>query len=239
MPRRAPTLIKSLVWKPGILDILRQRSAWGTCLGQFCINYPLYFLVTWLPFYLIRGRGLTLTHMARVGALVFLLFAIATTVCGKLSDLCIARGSTPTRVRKPVLILGGAATAIFLVAAALAPKALCVPMLAMVGVSLGTSSSNHWAVTQTLAGSGIMGRWAGVQNFVGNLAGAVAPALTGFLLDRTGQFYWAFFITAAISGIGCLGWIFVVGRVEAVDWQKHLRRSSGISAYSAPEAPQP
>ena len=40
--------------------ILRQRSAWGTCLGQFCVNYYLYFLVTWLPFYLVRGRHLSM-----------------------------------------------------------------------------------------------------------------------------------------------------------------------------------
>ena len=41
---------------PGILQILEQRSAWGTCVGLFCMNYLMYFLLTWLPFYLMHER---------------------------------------------------------------------------------------------------------------------------------------------------------------------------------------
>jgi ACS family D-galactonate transporter-like MFS transporter len=64
----------------------------------------------------------------------------------------------------------------------------------------------------------MVGRWTGVQNFAGNLSGAVAPALTGFLLDRTGSFHWPFFITAAVTWAGALSWMLVVGRVEEVNW---------------------
>jgi MFS family permease len=37
---------------PRIIDIFRQRSFWATAAGGFCLAYPLYFMVTWLPFYL-------------------------------------------------------------------------------------------------------------------------------------------------------------------------------------------
>ena len=56
MPRRSDRHSQSSGHKAGLLDILRLRSAWGTCIGQSSINYYLYFLVTWLPFYLVRGR---------------------------------------------------------------------------------------------------------------------------------------------------------------------------------------
>jgi MFS transporter, ACS family, D-galactonate transporter len=65
---------------------------------------------------------------------------------------------------------------------------LIVGMLALTGVFLGIGVSNGWAITQTLAGPLAAGRWTGVQNSIGNLAGWVAPALTGFLVDRTGRF---------------------------------------------------
>jgi cyanate permease len=68
----------------------------------------------------------------------------------------------------------------------------------------------------------MVGRWTGIQNFVGNFAGAVAPWLTGFLLDRTGHFSWAFFITAAVAWIGALSWIFIVGRIEPVRWSPQV-----------------
>ncbi|HKH98700.1 MAG TPA: MFS transporter [Candidatus Sulfotelmatobacter sp.] len=239
MPRRAHSSAAAPGQKPGILDVLRHQSAWGTCICQFALNYPLYFLVTWLPFYLVRGRGFSMTHMARVGGLVFLLYAVSSVIFGKLSDRWIAAGATPTRVRKSLAILGNASIGVFLVASALAPDVLCVPMLALTGFSMGISSSNLWAITQTLAGPQMVGRWVGVQNFVGNFAGAVAPALTGFLLDRTGQYYWAFFITAAVTWTGVLSWVFVVGPVEEVDWGKHLRRALTLSACAAPETPRP
>jgi len=38
---------------PSFAALLRQRSAWGTCIGMFGHNYVNYFLLTWLPFYLV------------------------------------------------------------------------------------------------------------------------------------------------------------------------------------------
>ncbi|MGC1452083.1 MAG: MFS transporter [Candidatus Sulfotelmatobacter sp.] len=208
----------------GILDILRQRSAWGSCVGQFCINYTLYFLVTWLPSYLIRGRHLSMIQMARVGGLVFFLCAISGIGLGKLSDHWIAAGASPTRVRKTMLGLGNAGLGASLAAAAFAPDNIFVWLLALGGMFLGMSGGNCWAVAQTIAGTKVAGRWAGVQNFIGNFAGAVAPMLTGYLLGRTGQFYWPLAITAVVSNIGALSWVFAVGPVEPVDWEKSLNR---------------
>jgi len=79
----------------------------------------------------------------------------------------------------------------------------------------------------------------GVQNFAGNLAGAVAPALTGFLLDRTGSFYWSFLITAVVAWIGGLSWWFVVGPLEEVDWGKTTGTRIRINATPAAGAAHP
>jgi ACS family D-galactonate transporter-like MFS transporter len=77
-------------------------------------------------------------------------------------------------------------------------------------------------VTQTLAGPHAAGRWAGVQNFVGNFAGGVGPMLTGYLVGRTGLFYWPFVIAAVVSWVGALSWVFAVGPIEPVDWEKTI-----------------
>jgi MFS transporter, ACS family, D-galactonate transporter len=55
-------------------------------------------------------------------------------------------------------------------------------------------------------------------NRVGNLAGVIAPTITGFVVDRTGHFFWAFAITSAITLLGAVSWIFVVGPVKPVAW---------------------
>lgn len=225
MPRRVRAATPTTEAPVGILDILRQRSAWGTCLGQFCINYTLYFLVTWLPSYLIRGRHLSMNQMARVGGLVFFLASVSGIGMGKLSDRWIAAGASPTRVRKTMIGVGQVGLGASLAAAAFAPDYIFAWVLAPAGVFLGMSGGNCWAVTQTVAGPKVAGRWAGVQNFIGNLAGAVAPMLTGYLLVRTGQFYWPLVICGAVSWIGAVSWVFAVGPVEPVDWEKEVSRS--------------
>lgn len=202
----------------GLLAIALQRSAWGTCVCQFSFNYASYFLVTWLPFYLTRERHLSMSQMARTGGLVYLLFAIAATVFGKMSDRWVTAGTSPTLVRKSLAAGGNLGMGIFLAFSGIAPDSIFIWTLALAGIFMGMSSCNIWAMTQTLAGAQMVGRWTGVQNFVGNFAGAVAPWLTGFLLDRTGHFSWAFFITTAVVWLGALSWIFVVGPIKPVEW---------------------
>jgi len=221
MPRSTPQPKRTPRGSTGVLAILKQRSAWGTCLCQFSFNYASYFLVTWLPFYLTRGRNLSMSQMARVGGLVYLLFAASATIFGKLSDRWVIAGASPTTVRKSLATAGNMGMGTFLALSGIAPDGLLVPTLALAGAFMGVSSCNIWAMTQTLAGREVVGRWTGVQNFLGNFAGIVAPILTGFLLDRTGHFYWAFFIATAVVWLGAISWVFIVGPIEPVDWTPH------------------
>jgi MFS transporter, ACS family, D-galactonate transporter len=233
MPRRTVAPSRSPVHAAGVLDILRQRSAWGTCIGQSSINYYLYFLVTWLPFYLVRGRHMSLNEMANAGGLLFLVSAISSAACGKLSDRWIQAGASATLVRKGMMFFGHMGIGILLVLTVMAPGRLFTAALTLTGAFLGISICNSWAIPQTLAGPRMVGRWVGVQNFAGNLAGAVAPALTGLLLDRTGSFHWPFFITAVVAWIGGLSWWFVVGPLDEVDWEKTL----GPARFHMPTSP--
>jgi fucose permease len=172
--------------------------------------------------------------MAKLGGLVFLLSAISSAVCGKLSDRWICAGTSPTLVRKGSMLVGHVGIGIFLVVTAVTSGHVFIAALALTGVFLGISICNSWAIPQTLAGPGMVGRWVGVQNFVGNLSGAVAPALTGVLLDRTGSFYWPFFITAVIAWIGAFSWWFVVGPLEEVDWDKCSNQTFPAAAFLSP-----
>lgn len=236
MPRGTAVSGSSHKQKTGVLAILKQRSAWGTCICQFSFNYASYFLVTWLPFYLVRERHLSMSRMASVGGLVYLLFAVSSMVLGKLSDRWVAAGGSPTAVRKTLAPLGNTGMGVFVAASAVAPDAWFVWMLALAGVSMGMASCNIWAMTQTMAGPRMVGRWTGLQNFVGNFAGPVAPELTGFLLARTGHFYWAFFSAAAITWVGALSWIFVVGPIEEVAWEESASARLTIPDGSTPES---
>jgi MFS transporter, ACS family, D-galactonate transporter len=220
MPRRVAHSEITKSNDAGLVPILLHRSAWGSCLGQFSINYYIYFLLTWLPFYLVRERNLSMDAMAWRSALVFLMYAVGAAICGQLTDRWRSQGASDTLAYKTSMGVGLGGTAVCLVLTALSSAQLLPWMLALTGLFIGIGACHSWTIAQTLAGRQMVGRWSGLQNFVGNCSGAVAPMLTGILLDRTGSFLWPFFITAVVAAIGALGWTLVVGPIEEVDWMR-------------------
>lgn len=203
---------------PGIGEILGNRSAWATFLGLFCGNYFLYFLITWLPYYLVHERHFSIQTMAVVGSLPFICCATATTVAGWLSYRALAAGASPTRVRKTCTVLGLGFAIIIVAVPFVRNSTVAMAILMLASASYGVFTTSPWAITQTIAGPHAAGRWAGMQNFVGNLSGVVAPAVTGLLVERTGSFMWPFGLTAGVAFAGAMVYLFVLGRVEPAKW---------------------
>lgn len=226
MPKKHRASDTDSTGAPSLLEFLRLRSAWGTCIGLFCGNYVNYFLITWLPYYLVRERHFSMNSMAKIGGIVYLLGACFTTLSGWISDRWIASGVTPTRVRKTFAGGGLGLSGIFIGLAVVSGPHYCIAALILGVIFFGASSSNLYAITQTLAGPRAAGRWTGFQNFVGNLAGVVAPALTGFVLERTGHFYLAFVIMTGVALLGMVTWIFLVGPIQPVTWGRNLRAAA-------------
>jgi nitrate/nitrite transporter NarK len=165
-------------------------------------------------------------NMAKLGGTAYFLGACFSMFSGWLSDRWIASGATPTLVRKTFTGGGLALSGLFIGLAAVSETNYCAVALILGVIFFGVASSNVWAITQTLAGPEAAGRWTGFQNFIGNLAGVVAPALTGLVLERTGEFYWAFVIMAGVAVVGMASWVFLLGPVEPVIWDRDLRAAA-------------
>jgi MFS family permease len=156
--------------------------------------------------------------MAQLGALVYGVQGASNVFFGWLSDRLVASGHSITLVRKSTVVLGHVGVAASLIGAVVSGPAMAVAFLMLSGFFFGTNGSSLWSMTQTIAGPRAAARWVGVQNCLANFAGIMAPIVTGYIVDRTGSFADAFFITSAISLLGAGGWLFLVGRVEPVRW---------------------
>jgi MFS transporter, ACS family, D-galactonate transporter len=204
---------------PSITRLLHVRSAWGTCLGHFCGNYFFYFLLAWLPNYLVGEEKMAIGAMSRLTSAVFLLIATSTVITGWTTDRLIAAGASPTRVRKGAAV-GGLGVASSLLALTVLPHSVpfSIGVLAVACVGYGAFASNHWAITQTLAGTAMAGRWASVQNGVANLSGIVAPWVAGWIMQVNGSSRLAFVVAGGVALVGAFLWGLVVQKVEPVDW---------------------
>jgi MFS transporter, ACS family, D-galactonate transporter len=206
-----------------IIQILQQRSAWGTIAGLFAYNYVWYFFITWLPTYLEHERNFSVQTMSMVTSLAFFLLAISALTSGWLSDKWIAAGASPTRVRKTFTGAGPAIAASILLVGIVANHAAAMAILMLTCIGLGMCTSNLWAVTQTLAGPTTSGKWTGLQNFLGNLAGWIAPTVIGLIVQRTGSFFYVFVITSVVTLLGAVSWIFIVGPIKPIQWSRQDR----------------
>ena len=195
---------------PGWLQLLGSRSAWATFIGLFCFNYNWYLLLTWLPSFLIRERHFTMGMMSVYNAFPLCVTAVATISAGWYSDRLISRGAHVGRLRRNFMIAGLLVTAITLPLATTPDHWLAMTFLVLAFAGLGLYTSNCWALSQSLAGSGAAGKWTGLQNAVGNLGGVVAPVVTGFLVEHTGTFLAAFLTSSAVLLTGVCVYLFVL-----------------------------
>ncbi|HEY1984981.1 MAG TPA: MFS transporter [Terracidiphilus sp.] len=204
--------------KPNVGAILRRRSFWGTSTGHFCGNYLLYFLISWLPYYLVQERHLSMANMAGTAGLLYAIDSFSAVITGWVADRNIGKGRDPVVVRKSAMAVGFAIAAVSLMACAVAGPHTYFWCLLATGIGSGTASSGPFAMGQTLAGPQAAGRWIGLQNGVANLSGVTGPALTGFLVDQTGHFGIALAVAALVAVVGALAWLFVVKRPTAAQW---------------------
>ncbi len=212
---------------PSYLAVLRQRAAWGASLGHFAGNYAFYFVILWLPLYLVSARGFSIAQMSVIGGVIYIVYAISAQLTGFLSDYWMRAGASATLVRKGFAVTGSLGAAMSLLICTLGGPVLSVAGLFLAAICFGFGTPTIYAIGQTLAGPRAAGKWIAVQNCIGNLAGIVAPAVTGFIVDRTGQFTPAFLIAGAVSLLGAVGWGVIIRKVEQVDWNENGSIGSG------------
>jgi len=209
---------------PTFPEILRQRSLWGASLGHFSTNYAFYFMVTWLPFYLIRERGYSITSMATVVGVSYVVQAAASVASGWLTDRWIRSGVSANLIYKWIMGVNHIGVVAALIGMVTAAPGMAIACLFAYQILTGVSSPGVYAIGQTLAGPRAAGRWIGVQNMMGNVAGIVSPAIGGILVGATGTFLAAFSAAAAVSALGFIGWVIMIARVAPLPW--HGRAAS-------------
>jgi len=183
-----PARAQGNVAAPSMAALFRTRAMWATVIGTFCYNYFLFFSLTWLPAYLVESRNLTLSSMSIYTMFSFAGTGVVAILSGAAADWIIRRGANPVNTRRWFTIAGllAASTEVFGAMSASTDVAIFFAIFSMTG--LGLATANYWAITQTLLPGVAAGRVAGIQNTALNLAGIVAPIITGWLKSVTGSY---------------------------------------------------
>ncbi|MHC6591260.1 MFS transporter [Arthrobacter sp. C152] len=193
-------------------ELLTKKNTWFMVIGAFGIFYTVWVYLTWLPSYLQTARGFSLSQIGWLAGLPFLCGILGVLAGGIFSGKAIARGVPVVRARK-IPIVGGA----LLAAAAVLPVAYVEnTALAIVLLSLGYFAAQVpigvlWTLASDIAEPNQVASLGAIQNFGGFLGAAVAPIVTGLILDSTGGNYtMVFLIGGLLLIVGAVSYGFFV-----------------------------
>jgi MFS family permease len=203
---------------PGYRQILRERGLWGASLGHFAANYNFYFILFWLPTYLEQGRGFSVEAMAGITSSAYLVNAVAALFIGWAADRWVRSGRSANVIYKSVMALNHGFAIFCMAGMVLLPVRASIVCLFVYEIVLGLSSPGVFAIAQIMAGPTATGRWVGIQNTCGNLAGLLAPVITGVLIQVSGTYDSPFMLAAVINVLGLVGWLVVLPKVKPIGW---------------------
>jgi MFS family permease len=196
----------------GIGRLLASTSMLGLMLTQGCAVYTQYLFLTWLPNYLQAERSMSMLKSGALMSLPFLGAVVMTALIGKLSDTLLTEETIRTGGRRRLAALSMLAGSLILLTPLVGNVyvILFLIMIALSGVA-STVAMNIALVSDLLRSSADAGRATGLLILGGNIFGISAPIVTGYVIQSTGNFDYAFVVAGALLVVGSLA-VFTLAR---------------------------
>lgn len=199
------------------MELIREKKVWGLALGWGAYNYSFYLLLTWLPSYLSIALHLDLLRSVMYTSIPWLLATFADIfIGGWFVDLLIQRGWNAQRVRKTAMVLG-----MSLGLAIWGARGVHTPAAALFWITLGLCGLSiaapvAWTVPSLIVPQQNVGVVSAVANFCSQVAGIVAPIVTGYIIALTHSFSAAFATATGVLLVGICGYVFLLQEISLI-----------------------
>ncbi|MEK7403528.1 MAG: MFS transporter [Acidobacteriota bacterium] len=188
---------------------LKSGTVWALWAQYFCIAYPWYFYITWLPTYLQEYRGLTPEHAARLAIFPLFFGGVGCIFAGLIAPRVTRWTGGVAPARRLMAYIGACGACSML----LLHIALRDPFWSMVAMGMASFANDllmpgAWGACMDVGGK-YAGTLAGSMNMMGNFAGGLAPVIVGYVLQATGSSVLNFYMMAGIYLLAALSWRFI------------------------------
>lgn len=198
--------------------ITRHFSLWAMAIGHLTNTYGFYFLLAWLPLFLVQQRGFSIEQMSYLATLTYAASFVSALALGWISDRCTISGVAEGAVRRAMLVAAHSVLAASIVGILVGGTGGWLAFwLVVAGLANGANALSVYAIAQMFAGPKASGTWVGVQNAIGNTSGIVGPVVTGLIIDWTGSYAGGFWLAAAVTLFGAAWWALVLPPIRQVE----------------------
>lgn len=198
-------------------ELITEKKVWGLALGWGAYNYSFYLLLTWLPSYLEMALHLDLLHSVVYTSIPWLLATLADIfIGGWFVDLLIQRGWNAERVRKTAMVLG-----MSLGLAIWGARGVHTPAAALLWITIGLCGLSiaapvAWTVPSLIVPQQNVGVVSAVANFCSQVAGFLAPIVTGYIIALTHSFSAAFATATVVLLVGIFSYVCLLQEISLI-----------------------
>lgn len=196
--------------------LFSNRNILGLFIAKFGANYLYFMFLTWVPSYLVMERGFSVLKMGIFASLPFIVAFVTQPLTGYISDFVVRRGLGLTIARKGVLVVAQLLSATIIAAAYVEEPLVAVAILTINIAAASTIGGMMQTIASEISPRGMAGTVTGAMNAVGAVAGALAPAITGYIVELTGTFQYALTLAGGLIAFSACIILFVIQKIEPI-----------------------
>jgi sugar phosphate permease len=199
--------------------LFRFRTTWGMILGYFGCIYLTWIYTAWLPGYLEIERHMSVKFTGLAAAIPFAFGVVGGILGGYIADILVRRGVSPVKSRRYPAAIALIGTSLCTVAAAyVTSNALALVFISASLFLVYVTSTCAWALSSVAAPTNCTASIGAMQNFGGYLGGALAPTVTGLIVQSTGSFVPALVVGGLVGLASAASYLFIVDQpITALD----------------------
>ena len=197
--------------------ILTNRTLLGLTVVKFTQDFLQWLFLTWVPGYLIMGRGMSVIEMGFYVSIAYAAAAICQPIVGWTSDKLIKCGWNVSRARKTIQVTLQILSATIIITGY--SDIIGVAMFFMVlAISAESICAGHmWTIISEVVPPKLVGTVGGMINTIGSAAGILSPIVTGIIVKVTGSFKLAFLMGGGLILMAAVVLLFVVPELKIVE----------------------
>lgn len=195
-PSHAKKQTSGIDWK----FVLFHPALIANNIGYFAYGYLLFFSTLWLPGYFLKQHGLNLKAVGWYLTIPWLVGAIFLKLGGILSDYLYKKTGSSRIARSHIIWPSQLLAAVCFVALSYTSSLGYAILFLSLGLGFGQMPQPAFFSVNIDVAREKAGTAQGITSGCLAVAGVIAPTLTGFLVDLSGNFQGAFLFLAALTG---------------------------------------
>jgi len=192
-------------------SLFKSTTTIGLVIGYFGITYVSWLFNSWLPGYLQIERHMSIARVGWAAAIPYTFAVAGALSAGYLVDGLAKLGMSLTNSRKvPICVILVLETACVGMAAIVPSNAVAIAAVSGAMFCGAAAASIAWSAVSVLSPAICTGSLGSLQNFGGFIGGALAPIVTGLIVQHSGSFVPALFVGAGLVLLAAFSYLFLV-----------------------------